>query len=215
MESAIDTKTRLLGAGQKLMLRRGFTATTIDEVCTEAGLTKGSFFHYFKSKDEFGEAVLAHYWMSTQRVLQAAPFNDLNDPLERLNGYLDLFIALARNPVVEKSCLFGNLAQEVAPTHPDLRAACSQGFTRWVEWIARDLDEAKRMYAPKADVDSASLAEHFIAIYEGSLVLVKANGNAAILEQNVEHFRRYLRALFEAPGGRRTHSRRAKGGTGG
>jgi len=190
-----QTKTKLLEAGQRLMLKRGFAATTIDEVCADAGLTKGSFFHYFKSKDEFAEAVLGHNWTSSQPMLDRA-FSGSDDPLERLHGYLDAFVALAADPQVEKSCLFGNLSQEVAPTNPVLRAACGQGFARWSERIARELDEANRLHPRAADFDSESLSAYFIAIYEGSLILAKASGDAQVLADNVEHFRSYLNALF-------------------
>ena len=178
------------------MLTRGFTATRVDEVCAEAGLTKGSFFHYFKSKEEFAEAALDYYWTKTQAMLRAAPSVALEDPLARVHGYLDLFVAIAADEGVEKSCLFGNLSQELAPTHPALQAACSSGFSRWAGQIAGELEEAKRLHPPRVDFDSASLADHFIAVYEGSLVLAKAKGDARVLAENVEHFRAYLDALF-------------------
>src|SRR5919109_564238 len=92
---AAETKTKLLDAGQRLMLGRGFTATSVDQICTEAGVTKGGFFHHFRSKEDFAEAALEHYWATTQRMLQAAPFSELADPLERLHGYRDLFVAIA------------------------------------------------------------------------------------------------------------------------
>jgi TetR/AcrR family transcriptional repressor of nem operon len=204
------TRTRLLEAGQRLMLRRGFTATPVDEVCSEAGLTKGSFFHYFKSKDEFAEAVLDHNWSSTQLFLRSAS-DKVHDPLDRLHRYLDLFVAVAADPRVEKSCLFGNLSQELAPTHLALRAACNQGFARWTEQVARELDEAKKAHPPAVDFDSASLAAHFVSIYEGSLVLAKAAGDAQVLADNVEHFRSYLVTLFGTPRGRdKTSSKRRR-----
>lgn len=178
------------------MLVRGFSATSVDEICAGAGVTKGGFFHYFRSKEDFGHAVLEHHRSSTQPLLQEAPFNALEDPLERLHGYLDLFVALADDPEVENSCLFGNLAQEVAPTNPALRASCWDGFAGWAEQIALELDEAKKVHPPAVDFDSRSLAEHFIAIYEGSLVLGKARGDAWVLSQGMEHFRRYLTSLF-------------------
>ena len=178
------------------MLTRGFTATTVDQICAAAKLTKGSFFHYFKTKDDFGQALLGYYWISGQRLLQSAPFNELHDPLERLHGYLDLFVSVARDSGVEKSCLFGNVSQEVAPTNARLRRSCSQGFARWAAQIASQLDEAKRARPPAVDFDSRTLAEHFVAIYEGSLILVKATGDAQVLEDNIEHFRRYLSSLF-------------------
>jgi TetR/AcrR family transcriptional regulator, transcriptional repressor for nem operon len=195
MSTSHPTRTKLLDAGQRLMLSRGFTATTVDEICAEAAVTKGGFFHHFKSKEQFGEAVLGHYRASTQRMLQGAPFGGVEDPLERLHGYLDLFVAVARNPEIEKSCLFGNIAQELASSHAELRAACALGFGDWARQIARDLDDVKRIYAPRTDFDSAGLAEHFIAIYEGSLILAKAKGDARVLETNVEHFRAYLATL--------------------
>jgi TetR/AcrR family transcriptional repressor of nem operon len=196
MPIAKNARARLLSAGRQLMLTRGFTATSVDEICAEAGLTKGSFFHHFGTKDEFGEALLNDYWASTQEMLQAAPFVELADPLERVHGYLDLFVALAGDDRVAKSCLFGNVSQELAPTHPALRAACSAGFSRWADQIASDLEQAKRLHPPRDEFDSVGLAEHFIAIYEGSLVLAKAKGDARVLADNVEHFRAYLDALF-------------------
>lgn len=209
---ALSTRTRLLDAGQTLMLARGFAATTVDDICTEAGLTKGSFFHYFRSKEEFGDAVLAHYWASTQGVLQAAPWKEIADPLRRVHAYLDLFVALARDPDVPKSCLFGNLSQEVAPASEALRVACESGFRRWADQIASDLDEAKELYPPATPFDSVGLAEHFIAVYEGSLILGKAKGDAQALEDNVEHFRGYVEALFGRKGGRDEHdSNRGRG----
>jgi TetR/AcrR family transcriptional repressor of nem operon len=196
MATERSTKAKLLEAGQRLMLSGGYTATTLDQICAEAGVTKGSFFHYFKSKDEFGTALLDSYWSWGQEMLKHGAFSELGDPLDRLHGYLDFFVAGARDPAVAKSCLFGNLSQEVAPVHPGLRARCAEGFEGWADQIARELDEAKRRYPPRVDFDSFSLARHFIAIYEGSLILVKAHDDAHLLEENVEHFRRYVTALF-------------------
>jgi TetR/AcrR family transcriptional repressor of nem operon len=200
MATELSTKAKLLDAGQRLMLSGGYTATTVDQVCAEAGVTKGSFFHHFRSKEGFGQALLDHFWTSGQQMLQAAPFNELADPLERLHAYLDLFVALARDPTVADSCLFGNVSQEMAPVHPALRARCAEGFDTWAGQIARDLDEAKRVHRPRSDFDSFSIAEHFIAIYEGSLILAKAQGGGRVLEENIEHFRSYLVALFDQGG---------------
>jgi TetR/AcrR family transcriptional repressor of nem operon len=193
-------KAKLLDAGRQLMLRRGYTATSVDEVCAQAGVTKGSFFHHFPSKEEFGKALLDHHWTMMQEQLASAPFNTLEDPLARLNGYLDLFVHVAHDPDIEKSCLFGNLAQEVAPTNDALRRECAGGFARWGEQIAADLSEAKRRYAPRARFDPVSIAQYFIAIYEGSLVMAKAKGDARVLADNVEHFRRYVHALLKKGG---------------
>jgi TetR/AcrR family transcriptional regulator, transcriptional repressor for nem operon len=190
-------RATLLDAGRQLMLRRGYSATSVDEVCAQAGVTKGSFFHHFSSKEEFGKALLDHHWTTMQDQLGSAPFNELKDPLARLDGYLDLFVHIAHDPDIEKSCLFGNLSQEVAPTNGALRTECAGGFARWSRQIAAELTEAKRKYAPRARFDPVSVAEYFIAIYEGSLILAKAKGDARVLADNVEHFRRYVHVLLK------------------
>jgi TetR/AcrR family transcriptional regulator, transcriptional repressor for nem operon len=200
MEAERSTKTKLLEAGQRLMLSGGYTATTLDQICAEAGVTKGSFFHYFKSKDDFGVELLDHYWTTTQQLVQAAAPGQSADPLDRVHEYLDVFVGVARDPAVPKSCLFGNLSQEIAPVHAGLRARCAEGFESWAEQVARDLEAAKQVHPPQVDFDSRALAEHFIAIFEGSLILAKAKGDARVLEDNVEHFRRYVTALFGTGG---------------
>ena len=204
------TKVKLLEAAQKLMLKKGFTATTVDEICADANLTKGSFFHYFRTKEDLGQQVLGHYWSSTQARVQSAPFVEIEDPLARLHGYLDLFVALAREPRIEKSCLFGNFAQEIAATHPRLRKTCAQGFARWRDQIASELEATKKVHRPSVDFDSGSVADHFIAIYEGSLILAKARNDPRAIERGVEHFRRYLDVLFGRGEAKRTHGRKEK-----
>lgn len=193
------TKLALLNATMRLMLAKGFSATSVDEICRSAGVTKGSFFHYFEGKDALGVEVLDHYWRSTTGRLEHAPFREETDPLRRLYAYIDLFIAISRDPKIPKSCLFGNFAQELSSTHPRLRARCARGFAGWTKAIKADLDQAKARYAPAVAVETRSLAEHFVAIYEGSLVLTKASGDRRVLADNMRHFRRYLEGLFGKP----------------
>src|SRR5438105_4436332 len=96
----IDSPTRekLLDAAQKLMLAKGFPATTIDEICEAAGFTKGSFFHYFENKEEVGKAVLVRYAARKQQIWQAAPFVKNIDPLRRVYGYLDFAVQMHNKP---------------------------------------------------------------------------------------------------------------------
>ncbi len=119
-------------------------------------------------------------------------------------------MALARQPKIEKSCLFGNFAQEIAATHPRLRKTCAQGFARWRDQIASELEATKKVHRPSVDFDSGSVADHFIAIYEGSLILAKARNDPRAIERGVEHFRRYLDVLFGRGEMKRTHGRKEK-----
>ena len=196
-----DTKRRLLDAAVQLMLRRGFTATTVDEICAEADLTKGSFFHYFKSKDEIGEAALEHYFARQREKFAQAPFNGVADPLERLHGLLD-FIGQAFNCGERaQCCLLGNFTQELALTHPRIRASCDDKLTKFAGVVETMLREAKTKHGSHAKFDPKSVATLFVSLMQGSMLLAKARQDKSVLAENLEHFRGYVDGLL-AKGGR-------------
>lgn len=190
------TKRKLLDAAQRLMLAKGFVATTVDEICETAGLTKGSFFHYFQSKEDLGKVVLDRFVATKAQAFQQAPFLKKRDPLQRVHGYIDCAIQMSQEPAAQQGCLLGNFAQELSDTHPGMRSRCAQHFARWAEAFKQDLDQARAKYAPKAAFDTQSLAEHFIAVLEGSLILAKAKRDPGAVERHLRHFKRYLKALF-------------------
>ena len=191
------TKEKLLEAAQRLMLAKGYTSTTVDEICEATGLTKGSFFYYFKSKEDLGKAVLDHYFSSMFQMVQQAPFLKMSDPLQRIYGYVDFVIEMSQSPEVQNSCLLGNFAQELSDTYPEIRCQCAKYFARWAKVFKQDLDQAKAQYAPKAAFDTLSLAKHFIVVMEGSFILAKANQDAEIVGKSLQHFTQYLKSLFQ------------------
>src|SRR5260370_3661173 len=102
-----ETKRRLVDAGVSLMRSRGFNATSLDDICAAAGVTKGGFFHYFKSKDEIATAAVAEFAEVKARDFQNAPFRKLGDPLDRVFGRLDVAIESATAPRMTQRCLVG------------------------------------------------------------------------------------------------------------
>ena len=194
--SSPPTKLKLLEAAQQLMLVKGFTATSLEEICDAAAVTKGSFFHYFNNKEELGKAVLAYYMAGQFRALQSAPFSKKRDSLERVYGYIDFIIKMSRDPGILHGCLLGNFSQDLCDTHPAIGAQCGRHFEQWAGMLKRDLDAAKLKHAPKAAFNTQSLAEHFIAVVEGALILVKAKQDGKILAQQLRHFKRYVQSLF-------------------
>lgn len=195
-QARFQTKERLLEAAQELMLAQGFVATTVDEICAASGLTKGSFFHYFKSKEDLGQAVLDRFCGARLAVLQQGPFSKKRDPLDRVYGWIDFAIEMSKSPLAEKGCLLGNFAQELSDTHPAIRSQCAQRFADWAKLLKQDLDEAKANYLPKSKLDTQGLAEHFIAVLEGALILGKARQDMGVVGKSLRHFKRYLESLF-------------------
>jgi TetR/AcrR family transcriptional repressor of nem operon len=192
-----STKERLLDAAQRLMLTQGFFATTVDEICGAAKLTKGSFFHYFDSKDELGKTILVRYVAQKQQIWRAAPFVKKSDPLQRIYGYLDFAVEMYKNPEGQKGCLLGRFTQELSDTYPEVRLLCAECFDEWARTFKRDLDETRTKYASRKSIDTQSLAEHFIAVLEGALIISKAKQDRQILEKSLWHFKQYLKSLFE------------------
>ncbi len=190
-------KEKLLDAAQQLMLVKGYPATTVEEICEAAGLTKGSFFHYFESKEALAKAALDRYVSSNAQAIQQASFLKETDPLQRLYGHVDWMIEISKDPKSPNSCLVGTFAQELSDTHPQIRSLCATQFSKWAEAFKRDLDEAMKISRPNAPLDTLSLAEHFIAVLEGSLILAKAKQDKGVVEQSLRHFKVYLKSLFE------------------
>ncbi len=192
-----STKEQLLQTAMELMLAKGYTATTVDEICEKAGITKGGFFHYFESKEDLGKAALEYYWQLQVQMIQEMPFNAIKDPLKKLHGFLDSFAAFAKNPQIPKSCLIGNFSQELSATHPEIRTLCNKKFSMFADMLKQILDEAKAIYAPRSRLDTKSLAEHFIAIFQGALILSKAKQDTKVIEESIRHFRQYVKTLFK------------------
>jgi TetR/AcrR family transcriptional repressor of nem operon len=192
-----ETKRKLVDAGVKLMRARGFNATTVDDICATAGVTKGGFFHYFKSKEEIAKAAVTRFREQKAKAFQDAPFRKLADPLDRVFGRLDF----ARESSgggrhLTKGCLIGVFAQELSFTNPELRSACQDSFARMAKDFEKDLAEAKSLHAPKSDFDPKNVAMLYVSIVQGSLMLAKASETNVVLHENIEQFRRYLQGLF-------------------
>ena len=189
-------KQTLLDAAEDLMLTQGYSATSVDQICKAAKLTKGSFFHYFKSKEDLAAALLNRFCCSSRQMMQEKCCTKEMDPLNRVYNYIDCAVQMFKDSRFNKGCLIGTFAQELAETKPKLRSLCAEGFNEWAKLLKKDLKEAKKKYAPRASFEAESLAEHFIALVEGSQILARAKSNPAILGENMRHFKQYLKQLF-------------------
>jgi TetR/AcrR family transcriptional repressor of nem operon len=192
-----ETKRKLLDAGVSLMRQQGYNATTVDDICSAAGVTKGGFFHYFKSKEEVAKAAVERFREVKAQNFQEAAFRKLTDPLARVYGRLDFAKeSTGDSKHLTKGCLLGMFAQELSFTHPELRSVCQESFVRMANDFEKDLVEAKSLHAPKADFDPKNVAMLYVTIIQGSLMLAKAAETNSVLHENIEQFRRYLQGLF-------------------
>jgi TetR/AcrR family transcriptional repressor of nem operon len=190
------TRTKLLDTSTRLMLARGYSETSIDQICSAAKVTKGGVFHYFTSKEDLGRAVLERYASTMFEVVRNAPFTKKADPLQRVYGYVDFLIGRSKSPDLRNGCIIGNFAQLASKNHPTIGSLCTEYFGWWSDAFKADLDKAKAKYAPKKRIDTKELADFLISVFEGSLMLAKSKGDVKIAEKNMLHYKHYLKSLF-------------------
>jgi TetR/AcrR family transcriptional repressor of nem operon len=194
-----QSKTRLLDAALKVFRAKGYTATRVEDICEAAGLTKGSFFHHFKSKEELAIAAAERWSAVTGGLFAAAPYHDRAAALDRLLGYIALRRDLLRGALPEFSCLAGTIVQEVYATQPTIRDACGASITGHADTLVADIEAAMREYVAAADWTAESLALYTQAVLQGAFILAKATQDTNVAADCVDHLRRYIELLFRHP----------------
>jgi len=190
------TKTKLLDTAMHVIRAKGYTATTVDDICVAAGLTKGSFFHYFRSKEQLAVEAAQHFADMAAGLFSTAPYQQIADPLDRLLGYIDFRTAILQGELADFTCLLGTMVQEAYDTHPQIRAACDQHISEHAMTIQQIIEQAKAKYAPDAEWSAESLAFYTQAVLQGGYILAKAKQSPAITVECLGHLRRYVESLF-------------------
>jgi TetR/AcrR family transcriptional repressor of nem operon len=191
-----EARTRLLDAAVDVIRAQGYSATTVDDICAQAKLTKGGFFHHFRSKEECAVAAATHFAARAATLFEAAPFRMLADPLERVLAYVDFRKSILQGALPQFTCLLGTMVQEAYETHPAIRAACDRYIGEHAALVAKEIAEARMLYAPDADWTPQSVAFFTQSVIQGAFILAKAQGDAKIAADCLDHLRRYLEGLF-------------------
>jgi TetR/AcrR family transcriptional repressor of nem operon len=197
MEKTHPSKSQFLDAALKVIRAKGYEATTVDDICEAAELTKGSFFHHFKTKEDLAIAAAQHFSEMAERLFSSSPYRLLPDPLDRLLGYVDLRIGILQGNLPGFTCLLGTMVQETYETHPAIREACERYIGEHAATVETDIAEAMRLYDINADWTAESLALYTQAVIQGAFILAKAKSGSEIAAECLRHLRRYLELLFK------------------
>ncbi len=179
-----DTRTRLITAGAELMHRQGYAATGIQEVLEACDVPKGSFYHFFKSKEDFALQVIEHQSQRITTALRRLFADSSHTPLWRLRRFFDFFLSRYGDPANQLSvcgCPIGNMVQELAPV--------SQSFRLRLEKVIRDMEgalegllrEAQESGEMPSHLDPAETAKFIAASWQGAILRMKAAGDPAPL----------------------------------
>jgi TetR/AcrR family transcriptional repressor of nem operon len=192
-----SARESLIEAAHTLVRRQGWTATSVDQICTAAGVTKGAFFHHFASKEALGvAAVQAWTDRAETHVFDNALLTTIEDPLERVLAHIDLREALIEGVAEDYTCFVGTMVQEAFATSDPLRSAGQASLAAYSERLADDIDQALERHGSTMPVNSHSLAYFVQAVLQGAFVLAKGQGDPAVARESVAHLRRYVEMLF-------------------
>jgi TetR/AcrR family transcriptional regulator, transcriptional repressor for nem operon len=190
MALPITTREHLLEVGLKQLRSTGYTATGVKEVLDLAKVPKGSFYHYFPSKEAFAGELLARYGEQEIRRAQRILGDTSIAPLKRLRAYFDELISVYGNKAEISGCLIGGLSLEVADHSPKLQVQLQSTYTAWQSAISEVLRQAVKAGELNASVKPDALAEFVLNSYEGALVRMKA-------EQSGRPLKNFLHFVFE------------------
>jgi TetR/AcrR family transcriptional regulator, transcriptional repressor for nem operon len=187
---------KLLDAAIHVIRSRGYSAARVEDICAEAGLTKGAFFHHFASKEACAIAAAARFAANADAMFDAAPYKLLADPRDRVLGYVEFRKAILQGELPQFTCLLGTMVQEAYESHPAIRAACDRYISEHAERLAADLAEAKARYAPRASWTPESAALYSQAVLQGAFVLAKAKHGPKVAADCLDHLKRYFEGLL-------------------
>ena len=196
--SSSSARTRLLDAATRQVRQKGFAATSIDDLCRAAGVTKGAFFHHFASKEALGVAAAQNWSTTTSAFFAEAPYHAPADPLTRVFAYLDFRSSIIDEDIAEFTCLVGTMVQEIHTSSPAIRAACEASIVGHSATLVPDISAALDAHGVTG-IDPMSLALHFQAALQGGFILSKATGDPAQARASVAHLKRYVAMLCVVP----------------
>ena len=181
-EALGDTRELLLRAGLEVLTEKGFSATGIDEILGRAGVPKGSFYHYFASKEAFGLGLIERYGEFFARKLDRHLDNRSLPPLARLQAFVDDARAGMARLGYRRGCLIGNLGQEMGSLPESFRARLKETFEDWQARFSACLKEAQDAGEVARSADTDQLAAFFWIGWEGAVLRAKLEQSARPLE---------------------------------
>ncbi len=183
IDERLETREALIRCGTEVLTEKGFAATGIDEVLKRVGVPKGSFYHYFDSKEAFGRAVIDQYADYFARKLERSFGDSSRTPLERLQAFVDDACGGMARYQFRRGCLIGNLGQEMAVLPETYRARLEEVFEDWQARLAVCLRAARAAGEIAAQADCEALAAFFWIGGEGAVLRAKLARSEAPLRQ--------------------------------
>ncbi len=172
-----NTKDKILAHSAQIMRRKGFNNTVIQEILQSAGVPKGSFYFYFKSKDDLGLALIDYYAQNLPALSASSLTSPESPPLQRLKAFFEGRRLLCNQEEGRSGCPIGNLTQEMGILSDEFQAKLREVFRRIKGAISECLEQARTRDEVELPMDPDETADFILNSWEGALLRMKAEGN--------------------------------------
>jgi TetR/AcrR family transcriptional regulator, transcriptional repressor for nem operon len=193
MPRTSDARDRLIDSACQLVHAGSYAATSVEDLCSEAGVQKGSFYHFFPTKHELVTAAVDRQWATTQIELLVPAFARDVPPAQRFARFFQLAAERQRGEVV-RGCPFGNLAAEVGTLEPSVRervVTVFDGYLGYFEAALQDAADAGLIEPAEVEQTAATV----LACFQGALLVAKTRNDASL----IEHVGGQVGRLLSAP----------------
>jgi len=198
-----DTKSKILDIAEAAVLAKGFEATSIEEIVTAAGITKGGFFYHFPDKNALGKALLQRYIDAEDALLEAIDAQAralTDDPLQTMLVGLKIFAdLLADMPNGHPGCLIASAVYQERIFTREVRDLNKQAMLRWRKRFHAMLEEIAAIYPPRDNVSLESVADMLSTVVDGGIIVAKALEEPGATAAQVLNYRSYIKLLFTPP----------------
>lgn len=191
--ATVPSKERLLAVAKDLFLARGYAATTVDAICEQAQLTKGSFYYSFESKEALGLAVLDWSLRQGVQLLATGPYTQVADPGQKAFAFLE-HLERCAPALWSGGCLLGSFATELADTNPRMQQAVAAMFQAVADFFAQQLQPLAAPGGGESAPSASEQAETLLGLLEGSIILAKAHRDPSRVPKAIRRFRLALAA---------------------
>ncbi len=197
------TRTRILDSAERLVMERGFAATSVDEVIAESSSSKGAFFHHFPTKNDLGRALVARYAAADIEHLEtfmAAAEAETDDPAGQVVAFVRRFEEAADEIVAEQpSCLYVSFIYDRQLSRDGTTDVIVDAIAAWRDLLCAKLKVAAGRYPLRSHADLEDLANHVFVTFEGAFILARSLRDPSQMRRQLRVLRQSLEALFDLP----------------
>ncbi len=195
-----QTREHIMATAESIILQRGYSGTSIEDIIGEAGITKGGFFYHFDGKNDLAKNLMLRYLDQDEQFftgLAERARGLTEDPLQQLLIFLKLMAeAMADLPGTHPGCLVASFTYEAQQFNDDVRELNTQGVLSWRRLFMELLENVSEKYPMKIEKPIEELADMLSSVIEGGIIMSKVLDDRHILPNQLLHYRSYIRLVF-------------------